>query len=81
MADAGALTVSAEFDDAIAREWARIANPSSFFTGAERVALATEVRRERVGDPRTTGQVSEAATEAARPIRGDGSFDPGLWSV
>ena len=62
------LTVSAEFDDAIDREWKRLAHPSSFLTGEQRVALATEARREREGDPTPTGHVSAPAAEAARMI-------------
>lgn len=63
-----ALLVSAEYEAAIGREWARLARPSSFFTGAERVALAEEARRERTGDPTPTGGASQAAAEAARRL-------------
>ena len=62
------VEVSDEYGDAIDREWARLANPSSFFTGAQRVALAEEARRQRNGDPTPTGAVDGVAAEAARLI-------------
>lgn len=68
MAERSELSVSDEFDAVIGREWKRLATPSSFFTGAERIALAAEARRERVGDPAPTGRVSEPAAEAARKM-------------
>jgi hypothetical protein len=67
----GQLEVAASYDAAIGREWRRIAEPSSFLTGVERVGLAMEARRARWGDGTPTGVVSEPAAEAARRLSAD----------
>jgi hypothetical protein len=64
----GELTVGDEYNVAIERDWARMAGPGSFFSGAERVAIAREARRERIGDQARTGEVAAVVAEAARAV-------------
>lgn len=60
-------TLTVEFEALVVREWNRMANAGTWWTGAERVAIATEARRANVGLP-TTGRLTPAATEAARRV-------------
>ncbi len=64
----GELAVRDDYDVVIERDWARMARPGSFFSGAERVAIAREARRERIGDEARTGEVAAVVAEAARAV-------------
>ena len=57
----------AEFEALLDREWDRMANAGTWWTGTERVAIATEARLSR-DDPPSSNQLSAAANEAARRV-------------
>jgi hypothetical protein len=60
-------TLTTEFEALVDREWDRMANAGTWWTGAERVAIANEARRAHHGAP-ATGDLPAAATEAARRV-------------
>jgi hypothetical protein len=62
------LAIHAEINSAINNDWKRMARPGSFFTGAQRVAMATEARRDRDGDPTGTGQLSPTVARVVRQV-------------
>jgi hypothetical protein len=53
-----------EFDQLAEREWARLASPGTWWTGAERISIAAEARG-AVRKASPTGVLPDAATEAA----------------
>jgi len=59
-----------EFDQLVEREWARLASPGTWWTGAERISIAAEARR-AVRNATPTGVLPDAATEAARRVAVD----------
>ena len=59
--------IEPEFDALLDREWERLANPGTWWTGAERVTIAAEARAAVAGEPET-GRLGNAPTEAARRV-------------
>jgi len=60
-------TLTAEFEALVGREWDRMANAGTWWTGAERVAIAEEARLARTGAP-SHDELNPAAVEAARRV-------------
>ena len=72
------MNIAVDLDIAAAadREWKRLAAPGTWFTGAERVAIA---RTARGGDP--GAELSEAAADAARRIHDEPATITEDWVV
>ncbi len=58
---------SDEYEGALRQQWRRLAQPGTWWTGAERIAIAAEARLATKGLP-ATGSHSFAATDAARTV-------------
>ena len=56
-----------EFEALVDREWDRVANAGTWWTGTQRVAIASEARLAHDDAP-STNHLSAAATEAARRV-------------
>lgn len=61
-----ALTVPSDIDGLIDRQWDRLRNPGSWFTGAERVAIAAAARAGGDLDAEHDGEIAPAAAAARR---------------
>ena len=59
--------IASQFTALVAREWGRMSAAGTWWTGAERVAIASEARAAVAGH-RSTGALDPAATEAARQV-------------
>ena len=64
------LTPTEEFALLVDREWARLAGPGTWWTGAERVAIATDARR-AIADESPLGILPPPVEEATRRIAVD----------
>lgn len=58
----------ADFDALVARQWAALARPGVWFTGAEQIEIAGEARRAIAGEPPADGDLDAHVREVTRHI-------------
>lgn len=68
------IPVDPDIDAASDRDWARLAAPGTWLTGAQRVAVAASARGEDAGDA-----ISQASAEAARRIHDEPASITEAW--
>ncbi len=69
------LPLGQTYVDGLNREWDRLASPGTWWTGAERVAIAAVGRAAREREPRPHVDLPEAALEAAERLSADPHVD------
>ena len=69
------LTPAPGYQTGIDREWARLAAPGTWWTGAERVEIAAVARAARAGVPLPTTGLAGAAVKAAARLSADPHVD------
>ncbi len=62
------LAIEASYEDAIEREWSRLARPGTWFTGPQRLAIARQARAAVAEAQIETPQIAAAIITAARAI-------------
>lgn len=69
------LTLAPAYRAGIDREWDRLASPGTWWSGAERVALAAVARAARAGEPLPAPDLPAAAVDAAARLSADPHVD------
>ena len=60
--------IMADIENVIANQWQRLANAGTWFTGEQRVAIASVVRQAQAGEPVHSEVISAVVIEAAEKI-------------
>ncbi|MGI9601027.1 MAG: hypothetical protein ACR2QE_04025 [Acidimicrobiales bacterium] len=69
------IVLDASYTTGLEREWRRLAAAGTWWTGVQRVAIAATARAARDGDGTPTGDLSQAATDAAIRLSVDPHVD------
>ena len=65
--DATILPIRPDIQSVLRRKWRRLARPGTWWTGAQRIALAAQFRRAQAGEPPEPSQIlPDPASEAVR---------------